>query len=65
MPSKQSDFIILTDKDAVHVWQEMEDEQWYFHVVRDDTIVTEDLGPFESKAWALQRALHEYLESNQ
>ena len=65
MPSKQSDFIILTDKDAVHVWQEMEDEQWYCHVVRDDTIVTDNLGPFESKALALQRALKEYLESNQ
>jgi hypothetical protein len=29
------------------------------------SVVTEDLGPFESKALALQRALYEYLETNQ
>ena len=65
MPSKQSDYIILADTDAAHVWQEIEDLKWYCHVIRDDEIVTADMGPFESKALALQRWLNEYLETNQ
>jgi hypothetical protein len=64
VPSKQSDYIILTDKDAVHVWQELEDGLWYCHVVRDDAIVTDDLGPFKSKTLALKAAIEEYLESD-
>jgi hypothetical protein len=65
MPSKQRNYIILTHKDGLHVWQEPEDEQWDCHVVRDDVIVTAEMGPFESKALALQWALNEYLGSNQ
>jgi hypothetical protein len=43
----------------------MEAEQWYCRVVRGDAIVTEDLGPFESRVLALRRALNEYLELDQ
>ena len=62
MPSKQSDYTILTDADGLHVWQELEDGLWYYQIVRNDSIVTKDTGPFESKALALHRALNEYLK---
>jgi hypothetical protein len=62
MPSKQSDYTILTDKDGINVWLETEDDKWYYQIIRDDQIVTDNMGPFESKALAGHRALNEYLK---
>jgi hypothetical protein len=59
----KSDYIVLTDADGLHVWQEQQNLKWYFHVVRDSEIVTASLGPFDSKVQALHRAIHEYLRT--
>ena len=48
MPTKQSDYTVLTDKDGINVWLEMEDDKGYYQIIRDDQIVTDNMGPFES-----------------